>query len=169
VYSARFLLDVMLRFNKPWFVAAVQRRQDTSAQRRSALQHLNAEPKFAGPPLTISEAFARRMLGAFIGALHHHIREPLVSSIPGRKQPMASLVLKMSVSLDGYVAPSDGSTDWVAAGPSDDSLSWTVETVSNAGDARTRRPSAQHAAVPVSDNVSWPLSRAATADLSAMS
>jgi hypothetical protein len=29
---------------------------------------------------------------------------------------MASLVLKMSVSLDGYVAPSDGSTDWVAAG-----------------------------------------------------
>jgi hypothetical protein len=29
---------------------------------------------------------------------------------------MASLVLKMSVSLDGYVAPVDGSTDWVAAG-----------------------------------------------------
>ena len=33
---------------------------------------------------------------------------------------MASLVLKMSVSLDGYVAPADGSTDWVAAGRSDD-------------------------------------------------
>jgi dihydrofolate reductase len=46
---------------------------------------------------------------------------------------MASLVLKMSVSLDGYVAPSDGSTDWIAAGRSDDGLSWTVETVSNAG------------------------------------
>ena len=45
---------------------------------------------------------------------------------------MASLVLKMSVSLDGYVAPSDGSTDWIAAGGSDDGLSWTVETVSNA-------------------------------------
>jgi hypothetical protein len=29
---------------------------------------------------------------------------------------MASLVLKMSVSLDGYVAPPDGSTDWAAAG-----------------------------------------------------
>ena len=29
---------------------------------------------------------------------------------------MASLVLKMSVSLDGYVAPIDGSTDWIAAG-----------------------------------------------------
>jgi hypothetical protein len=26
---------------------------------------------------------------------------------------MASLVLKMSVSLDGYVAPLDGSTDWI--------------------------------------------------------
>jgi dihydrofolate reductase len=46
---------------------------------------------------------------------------------------MASLVLKMSVSLDGYVAPPDGSTDWIAAGRSDDALSWTVETVSNAG------------------------------------
>jgi len=39
----------------------------------------------------------------------------------------------MSVSLDGYVAPIDGSTDWVAAGRSDDGVSWTVETVSNAG------------------------------------
>jgi dihydrofolate reductase len=45
---------------------------------------------------------------------------------------MASLVLKMSVSLDGYVAPLDGSTDWIAAGRSDDALRWTVETVSNA-------------------------------------
>ena len=45
----------------------------------------------------------------------------------------ASLVLKMSVSLDGYVAPLDGSTDWVAAGRSDDALNWTVDTVSNAG------------------------------------
>jgi dihydrofolate reductase len=46
---------------------------------------------------------------------------------------MASLVLKMSVSLDGYVAPLDGSTDWITAGRSDDALRWTVETVSNAG------------------------------------
>jgi hypothetical protein len=45
---------------------------------------------------------------------------------------MASLVLKMSVSLDGYVAPLDGSTDWVAAGRSDDGASWTIETLSNA-------------------------------------
>ena len=46
---------------------------------------------------------------------------------------MASLVLKMSVSLDGFVAPNDGSTDWVAAGRSDDGASWTLETLSNAG------------------------------------
>lgn len=46
---------------------------------------------------------------------------------------MASLVLKMSVSLDGFVAPIDGSTDWVAAGRSDDGASWIVETLSNAG------------------------------------
>ena len=29
---------------------------------------------------------------------------------------MASLVLKMSVSLDGYVASADGRSDWEAAG-----------------------------------------------------
>jgi dihydrofolate reductase len=46
---------------------------------------------------------------------------------------MASLVLKMSVSLDGYVAPPDGSTDWAAAGRSDDGASWTVETLGNVG------------------------------------
>jgi dihydrofolate reductase len=46
---------------------------------------------------------------------------------------MSSLVLKMSVSLDGYVAPPDGSTDWAAAGRSPDGASWTLETVSNAG------------------------------------
>ena len=46
---------------------------------------------------------------------------------------MSSVVLKMSVSLDGYVAPPDGSTDWVAAGRSPDGARWTLETVSNAG------------------------------------
>jgi dihydrofolate reductase len=46
---------------------------------------------------------------------------------------MASLVLKMSVSLDGYVAPIDGSTGWVAAGRSDDGASRLVETLSKAG------------------------------------
>src|SRR6266705_2976637 len=51
----------------------------------------------------------------------------------GRKQRMASLVLKMSVSLDGFVAPPDGSTGWEAAGRSTDGASWTLETVSNAG------------------------------------
>ncbi len=45
---------------------------------------------------------------------------------------MASLVLKMSVSLDGYVAPTDGSSDWVSAGRSEDGAAWTLETVSNA-------------------------------------
>jgi len=46
---------------------------------------------------------------------------------------MASLVLKMSVSLDGFVAAADGSTGWEAAGRSPDGASWTLETVSNAG------------------------------------
>ncbi len=46
---------------------------------------------------------------------------------------MSRLVLKMSVSLDGYVASRDGTTDWIAAGSSDDSRQWTVDTVRNAG------------------------------------
>ena len=45
---------------------------------------------------------------------------------------MALLVLKMSVSLDGYVAPPDGSADWEAAGRSPDGAGWVLETVSNA-------------------------------------
>jgi dihydrofolate reductase len=53
--------------------------------------------------------------------------------LPGKKQRMATVVLKMSISLDGYVAPPDGSSDWIAAGRSDDGARWTLETVSNAG------------------------------------
>jgi dihydrofolate reductase len=46
---------------------------------------------------------------------------------------MASLVLKMSISLDGYVAPSPtGNPDWMVAGRSDDGLRWTLDTVSGA-------------------------------------
>lgn len=59
--------------------------------------------------------------------------EQLGSSIPERKQRMASLILKMSVSLDDYVAPPDGSSDWATAGRSEDGAAWTLETVSNAG------------------------------------
>ncbi len=46
---------------------------------------------------------------------------------------MTSLILKMSVSLDGYVAPADGSSDWVAAGRSPDGAEWVLDTVSNTG------------------------------------
>ena len=46
---------------------------------------------------------------------------------------MTSLILKMSVSLDGYIAPADGSSGWEAAGRSPDSAEWVLDTVSNAG------------------------------------
>jgi len=45
---------------------------------------------------------------------------------------MTSLILKMSVSLDGYVASADGSSDWEAAGRSPDSGEWVLDTVRNA-------------------------------------
>jgi dihydrofolate reductase len=45
---------------------------------------------------------------------------------------MASLILKMSISLDGYIAPADGSSGWEAAGRSEDGARWVLETVSNA-------------------------------------
>ena len=46
---------------------------------------------------------------------------------------MTSVILKMSVSLDGYVAPADGSTTWEAAGRSPDGAEWVLDTVRNAG------------------------------------
>jgi dihydrofolate reductase len=46
---------------------------------------------------------------------------------------MAPLVLKMSVSLDGYVAAPDGSGAWKNAGSTADSRDWTLETLSGAG------------------------------------
>src|SRR4051795_7074450 len=77
---------------------------------------------------------------------------------PGRKQRMASLVLKMSVSLDGYVAGIDGSTDWVAAGRSDDGASWTVETLSNAG-AHLRGPTPYAGWAPYGPGPSGPFAK----------
>src|SRR5213595_671501 len=56
-----------------------------------------------------------------------------MSSIPERRQRMTSVILKMSVSLDGYIAPADGSTGWAAAGRSPDGAEWVLDTVSNAG------------------------------------
>ncbi|MDF2977707.1 MAG: hypothetical protein K0S40_2435 [Actinomycetospora sp.] len=46
---------------------------------------------------------------------------------------MASLVLKMSVSLDGYVASPDRGGAWKTAGSTTDSRDWTLETVRGAG------------------------------------
>jgi hypothetical protein len=66
----------------------------------------------------------------------------------GRISAMASLVLKMSVSLDGYIAPVDGSTDWVAAGRSDDGASRVLGLARVRGlgrdDDRHRRPGRSH-------------------------
>lgn len=45
---------------------------------------------------------------------------------------MASLILKMSISLDGYIAPADGSSGWEAAGRSEDGAQWVLDTVRNA-------------------------------------
>ena len=46
---------------------------------------------------------------------------------------MASLVLKMSISLDGYVEPAHEDPQWIAAGRSPDSGEWLLDTVSSAG------------------------------------
>jgi dihydrofolate reductase len=45
---------------------------------------------------------------------------------------MAKLIVKMSVSLDGFIAPADGSVGWEAAGRSEDSARWVLQTVANA-------------------------------------
>lgn len=45
---------------------------------------------------------------------------------------MSTLVLKMSMSLDGYVARTDGSNDWIFPSYSDDATAWTVDTLRHA-------------------------------------
>ena len=45
---------------------------------------------------------------------------------------MSDLVLKMSMSLDGYVARTDGSNDWIFPSYSDDATAWTVDTLQHA-------------------------------------
>jgi dihydrofolate reductase len=45
---------------------------------------------------------------------------------------MSTLVLKMSMSLDGYVARTDGSNDWIFPSYSADATAWTVDTLSHA-------------------------------------
>lgn len=45
---------------------------------------------------------------------------------------MSRLVLKMSMSLDGYVARTDGSNDWIFPSYSDDAVAWTVDTLQHA-------------------------------------
>jgi dihydrofolate reductase len=46
---------------------------------------------------------------------------------------MNKLVLKMSMSLDGFVARTDGSNDWIFPSYSDDAIAWTVDTLQHAG------------------------------------
>ena len=46
---------------------------------------------------------------------------------------MASVVLKMSMSLDGFVEPAHDDPEWNFAGRSPDSGEWLLDTLSNAG------------------------------------
>jgi dihydrofolate reductase len=46
---------------------------------------------------------------------------------------MSKLVLKMSVTLDGYVGGLDGEIDWIFKTTSDDGKAWTVDKISQAG------------------------------------
>ncbi len=66
---------------------------------------------------------------------------------------MRKLILKMSMSLDGFVAGPNGEIDWLFRTSSDDGKAWTVETLSRAGlhamGSRTFRDMAAY----------WPTSR----------
>ena len=46
---------------------------------------------------------------------------------------MRKLILKMSVSIDGFVGGPNGELDWIFGAMDDDAAGWTVETVSQAG------------------------------------
>ena len=53
---------------------------------------------------------------------------------------MNSLILKMSVSLDGYVAPADGGSDWEATGRSPDGAEWVLDTMNAIATPAAREP-----------------------------
>src|SRR5258706_12122938 len=61
---------------------------------------------------------------------------PAPSRAPGhpseRNTTMTELVLKMSISLDGYGARPDGSNDWIFPSYTNDATAWTVETLRGA-------------------------------------
>src|SRR4029077_1924817 len=59
-------------------------------------------------------------------------RHPPPDPPPERSPSMSTLVLKMSMSLDGYVARTDGSNDWIFPSYSDDATAWTVDTLRHA-------------------------------------
>lgn len=46
---------------------------------------------------------------------------------------MRKLILKMSMSLDGFVCGPNGEMDWTVRSRSDDSTAWVLETISQAG------------------------------------
>src|SRR6266542_2390990 len=48
---------------------------------------------------------------------------------PERNIHMTKLILKMSVSLDGFVARTDGRNDWIFPSMSDDAAAWTLDAV----------------------------------------
>src|SRR3954454_919129 len=50
-----------------------------------------------------------------------------------RHSGVSSLILKMSMSLDGYVEPTQEHPEWIAAGRSRDGGEWLLDTVSTAG------------------------------------
>ena len=56
-----------------------------------------------------------------------------MSAIARKKQHMTSLILKMSISLDGYIEPAHDDPGWIAAGRSPDGGEWLLDTVGNAG------------------------------------
>ena len=46
---------------------------------------------------------------------------------------MRKLILKMDISVDGFVGPQDSSVDWVSGSRSEDGAAWVLDVVAQAG------------------------------------
>jgi uncharacterized protein YndB with AHSA1/START domain/dihydrofolate reductase len=77
------------------------------------------------------DAHAASGAAAGLTASYQRLDEWL-ASLTQRSSPVSTLVLKMSMSLDGYVAPPDGRTNWIFPSYTDDATAWTVETLRHA-------------------------------------
>ena len=107
--------------------AAGQRRRP--CRRRGALARSRLHREGDGRPAGAARGEAARRSGA----VRAHRRAALKKLLPGRRDPMRKLILHMGISIDGFVAATDGAHDWGYSGEDEAVKRWKLDSLWNAG------------------------------------